>query len=299
MALRFRPIPCALSALLLSGVAASPHALANDYVLVPITGSEQETREVSALEPAVARFAGLASGSYYWEDGLLAEQLLTGLASRPDRLEQALPGGQRPLASRREFSDGAERAAVLVDARGDVLAAALVHRQCGKESVCQDSQHAVLSVFLRPGFDRAQAQPLVAWSQDVPKNLMLGKGETIATVETITLDAGHTGASAVQRPTGFPAQVPLYPRAILYRTGQNALSDARARRVVRLQTTDSIEQVLAFYKRLSPPMRQLETGKNDNSGYVSGKRKGVAFSVEAQRNEHFPRLTNVEVEIAD
>lgn len=299
MALRFRPIPCALSALLLFAVAASPHALANDYVLVPITGSEPETREVSVLEPAVARFAGLASGSYYWEDGLLAEQLLTGLASRPHRLEQALPDGLRLVASRREFSDGAERAAVLVDARGAVLAAALVHRQCGKESVCQDSQHAVLSVFLRPGFDRAQAQPLVAWGQDVPKDLKLGRGETIATVETITLDASRTGASPVQRPTGFPAQVPLYPRAILYRTGQNALSDARARRVVRLQTTDSIEQVLAFYKRLSPPMGQLETGKNDNSGYVSGKRKGVAFSVEAQRNEHFPSLTNVEVEIAD
>ncbi|EHP43732.1 hypothetical protein OR16_06504 [Cupriavidus basilensis OR16] len=287
--------------MLLSAFAGAPYALANEYVLVPTTGSAQEARKVSALEPAVVRFAGMASGSYYWADGLLAEQLLTGLASRPDRAQQALPDGQRLLSSRREFSDGAERAAVLLDARGDVLAAALVHQQCGKTglTICQDSQHGVLSVFLRPGIDRAQAEPLVAWSQDVPKDLMLGRGGKIATVETITLDASRTGASPVRRPNGFSPQVPLYPRAILYRTGQEALSNARARRVVRLQTTDSIEQVLAFYKRLSPPLAEMEAGVDDNSGYVSGKRKGVAFSVEAQRNEHFPSLTNVEVEIAD
>ena len=300
MTFRFRPAHCAALALLLSTLGAAPYALAADAVLVLDT-SPKETRDAPALDLAVTRFAGVASGTYYWAEGLLAEQLLSGLASRPNRTRQQLPGGQRLLSSRRQLSDGAERAAVLVDERGDVLAAAMVHRQCGKKGLtaCQDSQHGVLSVFLRPGFDRAKAKPLVTWSQDVPEDLKSGDGEKIATVEYVTLDAGNTAGKPVKRPAGFSPEVPLYPKAIIYRTAQEALSDAKARRVLRLQTTDSIEQVLAFYQQLTPPLEDAESDADDNTGYVTGTRKGVAFSVNLKQDKHFPTITNMEVEIGE
>ncbi|AJG22809.1 hypothetical protein [Cupriavidus basilensis] len=284
--------------MLLSTLGAAPLALAADAVLVLDTSHRQETREAPALDLAITRFAGNASGTYYWEDGLLAEQILSGLQSRANRVQQELPDGQRVLSSRRQLSDGAERAAVLVDERGDVLAAALVHRECGKNG-CQDSEHGLLSVFLRPGFDRAKAQPLVAWSQDVPEDLQTGRGEKIAKMETITLDAAHTAAKPVKLPKGFSSQVPLYPRAIVYRTAQDALSNAKARRVLRLQTTDSIEQVLAFYKQLTPPLQDAVSDLDGSTGFMAGKRKGVAFTVNLKEDRHFPTITNMEVEISE
>lgn len=298
MALRFRPASCAALALLLSTLGAAPLALAADAVLVLDTSRQQETREAPALDLAITRFAGNASGTYYWEDGLLAEQILSGLQSRANRVQQELPDGQRVLSSRRQLSHGAERAAVLVDERGDVLAAALVHRECGKDG-CQDDQHGRLSVFLRPGFDRAKAQPLVAWSQDVPEDLQTAPGEKITKVETITLDAANTAAKPIKLPKGFSSQVPLYPRAIVHRTAQDALSNAKANRVLRLQTTDSIEQVLAFYKQLTPPLQDAVSDLDRNTGFMAGKRKGVAFTVNLKQDKHFPTITNMEVEISE
>lgn len=292
-------------ALLLSsiiGAAAAP-AFAADAVLTLNTDRVQEDTHAPALDLALTRFAGMASGSYYWPEGLLAEQLISGLSSRRDRKQQALPDGLQLLSSYRRPYGGSERAAVLIDGRsGDVLAAALVHRQCGAGSSstgCLDDQHAVLSIFLRPGFDRAKAQPLVAWSREVPEELQSGEGEKIAKTEYATMDAAHTAARAVERPKGFSVVVPLYPKSLIYRTAQDALSDAKARRVLRLQTTDSMEKVLAFYKQLSPPLEEMESALDARSGYVAGTRKGVAFSVNVKHDRDMPAITNIEVEISE
>jgi hypothetical protein len=284
------------------GAAAAP-ASAADAVLTLNTDRVQEDTQAPAIDLALTRFAGVASGSYYWPEGLLAEQLISGLSSRRDRKQQALPGGQRLLSSYRRPYGGSERAAVLLDDRsGDVLAAALVHRQCGADSAstgCLDDQHAVLSIFLRPGFDRAKAQPLLAWSREVPEELQSGQGEKIAKTEYTTMDAAHTAARPIERPKGFSAEVPLYPKSVIYRTGQDALSDAKAKRVLRLQTTDSMEKVLAFYKQLSPPLEEMESGLDARNGYVAGTRKGVAFSVNVKHDRDMPAITNIEVEISE
>ncbi|QNK66253.1 hypothetical protein [Variovorax sp. PAMC26660] len=295
--------PTFLALLLSSTIGATAPAFAADVVLTLNTDRVQEATQAPALDRAVTRFTGMASGSYYWPEGLLAEQLIEGLSSRHDRKAQALPGGLQLVSSYRRPYGGSERAAVLVDSRsGDVLAAALVHRQCGKDSSstgCLDDQHAVLSVFLRPGFDRAKAQPLMAWSREVPETLQFGEGEKIATTEYATLDAAHTAARPVERPTGFSTDVPLYPKSQIYRTAQDALSDAKARRVLRLQTTDSMEQVLAFYKKLSPPLEEMESNLDARSGYVAGTRKGVAFSVGVKHGRDMLAITNIEVEISE
>ena len=132
----FRPRSALLAFLLLSSFGAVAQQNATpQLVLVPHHERAQEDSRAPALDLAVTRFAGMASGSYYWPEGLLAEQLISGLASRSDRKQQALPDGQRLLSSYRRPYGGSERAAVLVDDRsGDVLAAALVHRSCGKDS---------------------------------------------------------------------------------------------------------------------------------------------------------------------
>ncbi|RIX81746.1 hypothetical protein D3H34_10370 [Acidovorax cavernicola] len=274
--------------------------------LVPSHERAPEASQAPALDLAVTRFAGMASGSYYWPEGLLAEQLISGLASRSDRKQQALSEGQRLLSSYRRPYGGSERAAVLVDDRsGDVLAAALVHRSCGKNSSstgCLDDQHAVLSVFLRPGFDRAKAQPLVAWSRQVPESLQGGEGvgEKIATTEYVVMDAASTTARPIVRPNkAFPAQVPLYPKALIYGTAQDALSDAKARRVLRLQTVDTPEQVLAFYKQLSPPLKDMESDLDGRNGFIAGSRNGLSFSVNTTVPRDMPAITNIEVEVSE
>jgi len=277
---------------------------APQLVLVPESERAPEAARVPALDRAVTAFAGLASGSYYWPEGLLAEQLIAGLASSRHRRQQAVAGGRRVLSSYRLPNGGGERAALLVDDRsGDVLAAALAHRECGVGSStkgCRDDQHAVLSIFLRPGIDRAQAQPLLEWSRTVPKeDLDSGEEEKFEKTEYTTMDAAHTKALPVVRPKGFAAQVPLYPRAVIYRTGQDALSDKKARRVLRLQTVDSVAQVLVFYKQLSPPLDGIESEMDGASGYVLGSRNGIAFSVNAKPPRDMPAITNIEIEIAE
>jgi len=302
MPFRFR---LALSSFFLTLSAATVCAAsAPQLVLAPESERAPQTSQVPALDRAVTDFAGLASGSYYWPEGLLAEQLIAGLASRRHRQQQALPGGKRVLSSYRLPNGGSERSALLVDdSTGKVLAAALAHRECGVKSSstgCRDDQHAVLSIFLRPGIDRAQAQPLVDWSRTVPKeDLDSGKEEKFEKTEYTTMDAAHTKARPVTRPKGFSQDVPLYPRAVLHYTGQDALSDAKARRVLRLQTVDTVEQVLAFYKKLSPPLEGIQSEADERSGYVLGSLKGIAFSVNAKVPRDMPAITNIEIEIAE
>lgn len=302
MPFRFR---LALSSFFLTLSAATVCAASTpQLVLVPDTEKASEAAQAPSLDRAITAFAGLASGSYYWPEGLLAEQLIAGLASPRHRQQQALPGGRRVLSSYRLPNGGSERSAVLVDDRnGEVLAAALAHRECGVNSAskgCRDDQHAVLSIFLRPGIDRAQAQPLVEWSGKVPKeDLDSGEEEKFEKTEYTTMDAAHTKALPVARPKGFSAAVPLYPRAVVYRTAQDALSDAKAKRVLRLQTVDSVAQVLAFYKKLSPPLEGMQSEVDERSGYVLGSLKGSAFSVNAKVPRDMPAITNIEIEIAE
>lgn len=302
MPFRF-PSALSLSACLGLSLPAFGTAFAATPVLVLDTDSEAQDAQAPALDRALARFAGVATGSYFWSEGLVAEQLIAGLAASMHRQQSALPGDARLLSSYRSNSRGSERAAVMVDGRGEVLAAALAHRGCGADGkvACRgDDQHAELVVFLRPGFDRTKARPLLAWSTQVPKDdLNSGEPEKIVRTDYITLDAAHTAAAPVKRPKGFPASVPLYPRAVIYRTGQDALSDKKASRVLRLQTTDSIAQVLAFYTQLTPPLADMEAGSEGRTGYVLGARDGVSFSVNAKQPRDMPVVTNIEIEISE
>ncbi|MGJ7565995.1 hypothetical protein ACSFBM_19250 [Variovorax sp. GB1R11] len=278
-----------------TAAAAEPIAFLN-------AGGQAEGMQVPALDRAVVRFAGMASGSYFWQEGLVAEQLIDGLATAMHRKELALPGDRRLLSSYRRMNGGAERAAVLVDDRsGEVLAAALAHRGCGAAPTCRgDDQHAELVVFLRPGVDRAEAQPLLTWSTQVPKDdLVSGEDEKIVRTDYVTLDAAHTAARPAKRPKGFAAQVPLYPNAQLHSTYQQMVSNAKAGRVMRLQTTDSQEQVIAFYKQLSPPLKDFVSHVNGPTGFIAGSSKGVAFVVNLTHGRRMPAVTNIEVELSE
>jgi hypothetical protein len=289
------------SAFLVLSLATPGTAAAAEPLAFLNAGGPSQGAQVPALDRAVVRFAGMASGSYFWQDGLVAEQLIDGLATAVHRKELALPGDRRLLSSYRRMNDGAERAAVLVDDRsGEVLAAALVHRGCGAAPTCRgDDQHAELVVFLRPGVARAEAQPLLAWSTQVPKDdLDSGKDEQIVRTDHVTLDAAHTAARPAARPQGFAAQVPLYPNAQLNSTAQQAVSNAKAGRVMRLQTTDSQEQVIAYYKQLSPPLKDFVSSMNGPAGFIAGSSKGVAFVVNLTHGRRMPAVTNIEMEVS-
>jgi hypothetical protein len=292
------------SAFLVLSLSSPASAFAADPIVFLNAGGPSEAEPVPALDRAVVRFAGMASGSYYWEQGLVAEQLIEGLSTAMHRKELAVPGERRLLSSYRRINGAAERAAVLVDDRsGEVLAAALAHRGCGVDGkvTCRgDDQHAELVVFLRAGVDRAEAQPLLAWSTQVPKDdLTSGEEEKIVRTDFIVLDAAHTAAIPAKRPKGFPAQVPLYPNAQLHATYQSALSNAKAGRVMRLQTTDTREQVIAFYKQLSPPLKGFASDMSGATGFVAGSSKGVAFIANLTHGRRMPAITNIEMELSE
>jgi hypothetical protein len=257
----FSPSPTFLALLLSTTVGAAAPAFAADMVLTLNTDRVQEDTQAPAFDLAVTRFAGMASGSYYWPEGLVAEQLIEGLSSAMHRKAQALPGDLQLLSSYRRPYGGSERAAVLVDSRsGDVLAAALVHPCVRQRLVCHRlpgrparGAVGVLAPRLRP---RQGAAADCMEHGRCPKTTAGRQGRKDRQDRIHHAGCRAHRRTPVERPKGFSADVPLYPKAQIYRTGQDALSDAKAKRVLRLQTTDSMEKVLAFYKQLSPPLRR-------------------------------------------
>ncbi|WP_317205476.1 hypothetical protein [Janthinobacterium sp.] len=173
-----------------------------------------------AVRAAVLGLVGYDRGSYTDADGLIVAQVLAAMNSKYDITRTLLPDGRQVLASINPNGHGSERAAMLQDAQGGLLALGLVNGHCRARQgeaakVCDPGPRTTLTVFLPAGADPATAAPLLAWSRDLPELLaLLGEqgnpeqvadAQAIAKVEYVRPHTARAGWSAAELPPGWPA----------------------------------------------------------------------------------------------
>ncbi len=179
--------------------------------------------EQPKIRAAVIDMVGYARGSFTEGDSLIAEQVLNGMRSRHDITRTVWPDGRRVIASVSGEGHGEERAALMLDAQGRLLALGLVNGHCRKSTerdapkVCNPEPKSVLSVFQPAGAQQAEAAPLIAWARQLPSYharmaesddpAQVAQAQQIATVEYITGQPKVPGWHDAQLPAGFPASL--------------------------------------------------------------------------------------------
>ncbi|MDF3833080.1 hypothetical protein P3W85_08975 [Cupriavidus basilensis] len=239
-----------------------------------------------ALTEAVLAFFGLETGTYFWEDDLVASQAWDGLGQRRSNQVVQLPDGRVLLASMRTLSTGEERTALLADAQGNLQAVALAHLQCGKK--CLPHEQRRLTVFLRAGVGQASAEPLVAWGRRDPDPEADAGAPRPVQVEFRTVDPGSAERAAPPAvPAGMPGKVPLYPYS------RRARDDNNQRGQAVFLTPHSVAQVAAYYRKLAQSDRQVRWNDGGEAGGVlwfkRGKGEGIV-EVSPQRNDPLTRV---------
>ena len=171
--------------------------------------------EHPVLRADVIKVVGYARGNYTDGGALIARQVLDGLKSQFDITHTALPDGRMVLASINPNQHGAQRAAVLFDARRKLQALGLVNGHCqpavgDAAPVCLPDTQAVLTVFLPAGVEQGTAAPLLVWARQLPRMLDLAEPEErqrIATVEYVIGQPDKSGWEQRDIPPGFPASL--------------------------------------------------------------------------------------------
>lgn len=171
--------------------------------------------EHPVLRADVIKVVGYARGNYTDGGALIARQVLDGLKSQFDITQTALPDGRVVLASINPRQHGAQRAAVLFDARRKLQALGLVNGHCqpavGDDApVCLPDTQTVLTVFLSAGVEQGTAAPLLVWARQLPPMLDLAEPEErqrIATVEYVIGQPDKSGWEQRDIPPGFPASL--------------------------------------------------------------------------------------------
>lgn len=117
------------------------------------------------FEPALRRFAGTVRGSYISPGATLADQLRLALGGPPEE-PRRLADGSRLFAACRAHSC-MEKGAIVVDARGEIVAAGLLNFRCGRRNRCGDGW--VLDIFVPQQAARssAPADAIRAWAREM------------------------------------------------------------------------------------------------------------------------------------
>lgn len=109
-------------------------------------GSTNELVWSRGFEPALRSFAGAARGNYLAANTSLAEQLHLALGGPPDEPRRLADGNWLFTACRAHSC--MEKGAIVVDARGAIVAAGLLNFRCGTgRNPCSDNW--ALDIFVR------------------------------------------------------------------------------------------------------------------------------------------------------
>ncbi|SCX43419.1 hypothetical protein [Variovorax sp. EL159] len=229
------------SLLLLAGAAgavcaqaqgAAPAASSGGPVTTELPAPPLRLSEQPRIRSAVIAMVGYARGSYTEADTLIAQQVLEGMRSRHDITRTVWPDGRKVIASVNGGDHGEERAAMLLDAEGRLVALGLVNGHCNvpptgdKPKVCKPAPQTVLSIFQPAGAKQADAEPLVVWGKTLPEFLAAmadsddpakaADAQKIASVEYIAGQPDVPGWRVEQLPPGFPASL----RPLLVQTAE-------------------------------------------------------------------------------
>ncbi|WP_219212433.1 hypothetical protein [Variovorax boronicumulans] len=249
MHLRFPSLPSAFLVLVLSGfhgdaAAQAPAPQAATPVTTSVPAPRLRLSEQTKVRSAVIEMVGYARGSFNEVDGLIASQVLAGMRSRHDITRTVWPDGRTVIASIDGGDHGEERAAMLLDGEGRLLALGLVNGHCrapaksDDRKACNPAPQAVLSIFQPAGAKQADADLLVVWAKTLPDALALmaesddpavaADAQKIATVEYLTGQPTTPGWRDDELPPGFPASL----RPLLLQTAE-VNGTASAGKIVR------------------------------------------------------------------
>lgn len=149
--------------LLAAGVAACARAPAGDFCEARKTNMNQLVW-TPGFDDAVDAFFGRERADFYWDDGRVSDQVITGLGGPPNELER-LPGGLM-MGSACRAQSCPERAAVIVQCPSTVVAAGIKHFRCGKgrgDQLCDSVP--TFTIFTAPEGPDVARERLEAWAR--------------------------------------------------------------------------------------------------------------------------------------
>ncbi|WP_323160887.1 hypothetical protein [Pseudomonas fluorescens] len=180
-----------------------------------------------AIRTSLVAFFGYATGSYTNDNTMIVQQVLESLDSEVSTFEEGVPAGKKMITAMNDRNNGIERAALLLDEKGQLVAVGLVNGHCTVKSreeslSCNDLTNTVLTIFQPKGANKDDAASLVTWSKQLPPmQAILAESDNpetranvqkIATVEYVSTDPKKAAWSASQLPSDFPKfMLPLLP----------------------------------------------------------------------------------------
>ncbi|MBV4459072.1 hypothetical protein KVG96_14015 [Pseudomonas sp. COR58] len=284
----------------------------------PAPAGTPNLNEDPAIRSVLVDFLGYATGSYTNHKTMIVQQVLEALDSEYSAIEEGLPPGRSMITAMNDGNNGRDRAALLLNEKGQLMALGLVNGHCTVKSseepvTCNDLPDTVLTVFQPKGANKSDAAPLIAWSKQLPRLLAIraesddpetrAAAQKIATVEYVSTDPEKGAWSAAQLPSDFPkAMLPMLPkRAHLIGAGAHGefttpgmegtpmdgdwdkmAGRPRHEFEVILRTYSDYADVLDFYKQQA---KDAQISGNERKALVEGYIGGGTYKVEIRNRE--------------
>ncbi|MBV4475600.1 hypothetical protein [Pseudomonas botevensis] len=277
-----------------------------------------QLNEDPAIRSALVDFLGYSTGSYTNDDTLIVQQVLEALDSEFSVFTDNVPAGRKVITAMDDGNNGRERAALMLDEKGQVLAVGLVNGHCTVKSreeplTCNELPDTVLTIFQPEGANNRDAEPLTRWSNELPPMMSImaesedpetrAGAQKIAKVEYVTTTPGKEGWTPKQLPATFPkAMLAILPqRAHLVGAGADGVFttpglkgapiygdlDEIAGRPrhdfeVILRTYSDYYDVIDFYKARA---KDAEISGDESGALVEGYTGGGTYKVEIKNKE--------------
>lgn len=284
----------------------------------PAPARPPQLNEDPAVRAALVDFIGYATGSFTNDNTLIVTQVLEALDSEFTTFTEGVPAGRKMLTAMDDGNHGDERAALLLDDKGQLLAVGLVNGHCTVKSreeslSCNPGPETVLTVFQAKDAKKSDAEPIIAWSKELPPMVAYwaesedpetrAKAQKIATVEYITTAPKKDSWNAAQLPADFPqAMLGLLPRnshlvgagvdgvfttpglkgAPIYGDYDEMAGRPRHDFEVLLQTYTPFPDVVKFYQQQA---KGAELRANDEKALIEGVAGGGTYQIEIKDKE--------------
>lgn len=284
----------------------------------PAAARPPQLNEDPAVRAALVDFIGYATGSYTLDGSLIVSQILDALDSEFTIFEEGVPAGRTMLTAMDDGNHGDERAALLLDENGQLIAVGLVNGHCTVKSrtetlSCNPGPETVLTIFQAKGAKKSDADPMIVWSKQLPPLVAYwaesedpetrAKAQKIGSVEYITTDPKKPSWTTSQLPSDLPkAMLPLLPtNSFLSGVGADGFYispgikgspmegefdqiDGRPMHEfeVMLHTYMPFADVLRFYKQRA---KGAELQANDEKARVDGVAGGGTYKIDIRDKE--------------
>jgi hypothetical protein len=284
----------------------------------PATVSPPKLNEDPAIRAALVDFFGYSTGSYTNDGSLIVQQVLEALDSEFSVFEEGVPAGRKMITAMDDGNNGRERAALMLDENGQLIAVGLVNGHCTVKSsdeplTCNALPDTALTIFQPKAAKKTDADPLIVWSKQLPELLAIraesenpetrANAQKIATIEYVEADPKIGVWSPAQLPSDFPkAMLSMLPRrAHLIGAGANGVFTTpgmkgtpiegdwdevagrpRHEFEVILRTYTDYVDILDFYKQQA---KGAEISGNDKKALIEGYIDGGTYKIEIRNRE--------------